>query len=47
MGRSRRRELRSGDLLINRGKQPMDELGFVPDKEVDKITDLPALLKAV
>ncbi len=32
---------------INRGKQPMDELGFPPDKEVEKITDLPALLKAV
>ena len=32
---------------INRGKQPMDELGFSPDQEVDKITDLPALLKAV
>jgi 2-haloacid dehalogenase len=31
---------------INRGKQPMDELGFAADKEVDKITDLPALLKA-
>jgi len=31
---------------INRGKQPMDELGFPADKEVDKITDLPALLKA-
>jgi len=31
---------------INRGKQPMDELGFPADKEVEKITDLPALLKA-
>jgi len=32
---------------INRGKQPMDELGFQADKEVEKISDLPALLKAV
>jgi len=32
---------------INRGKQPMDELGIAPDREVEKITDLPALLKAV
>ena len=31
---------------INRGKQPMDKLGFPADKEVEKITDLPALLKA-
>ena len=31
---------------INRGKQPMDELGFPADKEVEKITDLPELLKA-
>ncbi len=31
---------------INRGKQPMDELGFPPDQEVEKITDLLPLLKA-
>ncbi len=31
---------------INRGKQPMDELGLPADMEVEKITDLPALLKA-
>ena len=33
-------------VLPARGKQPMDELGFPADKEVEKITDLPGLLKA-